>query len=384
MKRCAGCGAVKPIQARSEFCSHDCSNKKQRGISAGVTEELEKKVKAVFDRSVSNAEGGKISLEKLCDKFDKAPRTINLTIESLSNQGFNFEIDGGEFKLSPTIPVTQRHEAVKIYHDVKDYAGGWRKIGACGDFHMGSRHERLDVVHSLYDMYEREGVTDVFNTGNWIEGEARFNYADIQVFGLDDQIDYFLKHMPQKKGITTHFVAGDDHEGWYQQKTRLIIGRHLQRKAEEIGRHDLKYIGYMEGHVEFPTKLGMAHMLVIHPGGGAAYATSYAPQKIAEAFQEGEKPDICLIGHYHKMDYGFHRGIHMVQTGTCQDQSSFMRKQKIKAHVGGTLIEFHQAPEGHINRFKPEFFTYFDRKFYAPKDRNFLGKVSQTQKEKSK
>ncbi len=50
-----------------------------------------------------------------------------------------------------------------------------------------------------------------------------------------------------------------------------------------------------------------------------------------------------------------------------------MRKQRIKAAVGGAMIEMHQAPEGHVNRFKPEFFTFFDRKFYAPKNRNFLG-----------
>jgi len=114
---------------------------------------------------------------------------------------------------------------------------------------------------------------------------------------------------------------------------------------------------------------------VMHPGGGSAYAESYAAQKIAEAFQEGEKPDICLLGHYHKMIYGVHRGIHMVQTGTCEDQSTFMRKRKIKAVVGGTLIELHQAPEGHINRFKPEFFHYHDRQFYAKTDksRKWLG-----------
>lgn len=372
-RRCPGCGGVKLFKERDQTCGGPCGARVRHGKPPIIDEEFEKKVAQCFEKSIKNNAGGKITLQDLCSELDRSPQAVNLAIESLAVQGKNFQAVGDGYQMSPQIPMGSRESAIKIYHDLKDYNGGWRKFGACGDFHFGSRHERLDVVHALYDIYEKEGVEAIFHTGNWIEGEHRFNYADISVFGLDDQIDYALKHWPVKKGIKTYFVAGDDHEGWYQQRTRLIIGKHLERKAHEANRDDLVYMGYMEGHVELRTKEGLAHMLVMHPGGGSAYATSYAPQKIAEAFQEGEKPDICLLGHYHKMDYGYHRGIHMVQTGTAQDQSSFMRKQKIKAAVGGTMIEFHQAPTGQVNRFKPEFFTFFDRKFYAPNQRKFLG-----------
>ena len=373
-RRCPGCGAMKLFRERDKTCSQPCAKRVQFSKPPLTDEEFEKKVTKLFEKSISNNAGGKLTLQALCEELDRSPQAINLAIESLATQGKNFQAVGDGYQMSAQIPIGSREASVKIFHPMTDYNGGWRKFGACGDFHFGSRHERLDVVHALYDIYEKEGVEAIFHTGNWIEGEAgRLNYADISVFGLDDQIDYALKHWPVKKGIKTYFVAGDDHEGWYQQKTRLVIGKHLERKAQEIGRDDLVYMGYQEGHVDLMTKEGSAHMLVSHPGGGSAYATSYAAQKMAEAFQEGEKPDIVLLGHYHKIDYGFHRGIHMVQTGTCQDQSSFMRKKNIKAHVGGTMIEFHQAPRGQVNRFKPEFFTFFDRKFYAPYQRKFLG-----------
>lgn len=360
-------------EVRAETCSQTCAQRIRFKKPPFVTEEFEKQVKAYFEKLIREAQGGHASVEEICSEFDRSPQAVNLAIESLANQGFNFQAIDGEYKLSREITMPTREEAVKIYHKMEDYNGGWRKFGACGDFHFGSLHERPDVVHALYDLYEKEGVTEVYNTGNWIEGECRLNYGDIKVFGLDDQIEHALKHWPRKEGITTYFVAGDDHEGWWQKSTRLNIGRHFEQMAKEAGRNDLVFIGYQEGHVELRTKEGMAHMLVMHPGGGSAYAESYAPQKIAEAFQEGEKPDICLIGHYHKMNYGLHRGIHMVQTGTCQDQSSFMRKQKIKAAVGGALLEVHQAPEGHINRCKVEIFTFFDRGFYGSKRRKFLG-----------
>jgi predicted phosphodiesterase len=324
---------------------------------------LETKVKAFLKKN-----GYKATIVDLANYADCSPKAVEAALSSLKSKSLNFSVRPSGNVEWREAPVPGGHQ---IFHNMKNYAGGWMKIGACGDQHLGSNYERLDVNESLYDIYAREGVTQVFNTGNWIEGEAgRMNFADVKVFGLDDQIAYAVKHYPKRKGITTYFVAGDDHEGWYQKKNRIVIGAHFERMAREAGRTDLVYLGYMEADIELPAKFGKSFLKVMHPGGGSAYATSYAPQKIAEAFQEGEKPHICLIGHYHKMDYGYHRGIHMVQTGTGQDQSSFMRKQKIKAHVGGTMLEFHQSPYGEINRFRPEFFTYYDRNFYANR-RNF-------------
>ena len=41
-----------------------------------------------------------------------------------------------------------------------------------------------------------------------------------------------------------------------------------------------------------------------------------------------------------------------------------MRKNKIKAHVGGWIVELNQSSDGEINRFKPEFINYYDKGFY--------------------
>ena len=331
-------------------------------------ERLEESLKLLFKKGSKSH-----TLEDVCAKLDRGPRVVKAAIDHLIAEGHNIVVTAKGFKLEARVH-TGSSEPVMIKHDLKHYTtqGVARKFGVCSDNHAGSLHERNDVLESLYDIYEKEGVTEVFHCGNMIEGEARFNYSDIKVFGMDDQIDHLINIYPKRKGIVTHFVAGDDHEGWYQQRTRIIIGKHIQRKFEEVGRTDFQYMGYMEGHVRFQTEGGGADMLVMHPGGGAAYATSYAPQKIAEAFQEGEKPQICLMGHYHKMDYAIHRGIHMVQAGCCQDQSTFCRKNKIKVVVGGVLVELHQAPDGRINRFKPEFFQYFDRKFYGDNRRKWL------------
>ena len=57
-----------------------------------------------------------------------------------------------------------------------------------------------------------------------------------------------------------------------------------------------------------------------------------------------------------------------------QDQSIFMRKKKIEAHVGGGIIEFNRASDGTINRCRVEFITAFDKKFYVGKDKYWKAK----------
>ena len=249
---------------------------------------------------------------------------------------------------------------------VKPRKDGWTVIGAISDTHLGSKHERLELNEKLFDIFEQEGVTQVFHGGNWIEGEARFNRYDVSVYGLDAQIDYFIDHYPQRAQIGTYYVAGDDHEGWYQQRELINIGERLEERARTRGREDLHYLGYMEADVALVGKKGASTpMRVIHAGGGTGYALSYRPQKIVESLQGGEKPSVLLIGHYHKAVYAYIRNVHTVSLGTGEDQSMFMRKHAIEAHVGGWIIRFKQDEvDGHILRFAPEFIPFYDRGYY--------------------
>lgn len=319
----------------------------------------------IEEKVLKAARGGNITLEQIADRLDRSPATIKRALDSLAAKNYNIKLNPSGVVLSGDVAP-----GGELIHDISKFDNKWYSFGACGDNHLGSNHERLDVLHSLYDNYEREGVKVVFNTGNWIEGEARINFHDISVFGMDAQIDYFVRHYPHRKGITTYFISGDDHEGWYQKKTGIVIGKHAELRARDQGRDDLVYLGYVEADVRLQSSGGERIMKVMHPGGGSAYAMSYAPQKIVESLQGGEKPSVLLIGHYHKMEFAFPREVFTVQTGCTVDQSVFMRKCKIAAHVGGALCRLNMSPDGQINRFSTEFFHYYDRGYYT-KQRNF-------------
>ena len=249
--------------------------------------------------------------------------------------------------------------------DVTRFAVKHHKFGVTGDNHLGSRYSRLDVLNALFDIWQAEGVTKVYQCGNIIDGEFRFNVQDLIARGIGGQVDYLIENWPKREGIVTEFITGDDHEGWYVQREGINIGRLIQHEAEDAGRTDLKYIGHMEHTIELKCVNGSSLMRLIHAGGGSAYATSYTAQKIVESYQGGEKPNVLLIGHYHKFDFSYPREVNTVQVGCTEDQSPFMRKKKIAAHVGGCTVEFDQDDNGIIHNFRVAWHPFYDRGFYA-------------------
>lgn len=370
-RKCPGCGQVKSFPTRNIVCGADC-----RAINGSSKALLPDRSVAPPRETIALSPEAEVlellqstknlSLAELCNRLDRSPATIEAALAALKDKGYNIAIAGEALGLSDDFTyMAPRPTDRVIVHPLAEFSNLPRLIGACGDNHLGSNHERLDVLNALYDIYESEGVKDVFNTGNWIEGVSRLNKHDIKVHGFGDQIDYFVQNYPSRPGITTHFVAGDDHEGWLQKAERVEVGRYAEAEALRAGRTDLHYLGYVEADVVFRASGGERLMKVIHPGGGSSYATSYAPQKLIESFQGGEKPEILLLGHYHKFDHGHYRGVHYVQTGCTVDQSIFMRKQKLSAAVGGCLIEFNQASDGAINRFKVEWIPFYNRGYYG-------------------
>lgn len=239
-------------------------------------------------------------------------------------------------------------------------------FGAMGDLHAASKYCRWEVREDLMRRAEKAGAQCIFDTGNWIDGEKPFNRYDIEVSGLDNQVKLLAKNYP-KVSIPTYAVTGDDHEGWFIRSEGIDVGRYCEMIMQGAG-HKWHDLGYMEADIVLRNaNSGATSILrVVHPGGGSAYATSYRPQKIIESYEGGEKPAVVLFGHYHKLDCNNIRNVWCVQTGTQEDQTPFMRKKSLEAHVGGAIIEMEQDPEtGAIVSFKPELRRYFNRAHYT-------------------
>jgi hypothetical protein len=320
-------------------------------------EQLETKAKKLLLKE-------KLTLTELADRLDVSPKTAERIVTDLRKDNHSITVQQGELSINAMQFPQEKERLVINSKDLFD--GKFHRFGVTGDNHLASKYARLDVLRSAYKVYEREGVTKVFQTGNILDGECRFNKHDLLTrSGMEAQIEYLVNEWPQVPGIETFFLCGDDHEGWWSQREGINVGERIEDIAKRKGRTDLKYIGYMERDIEFKQPKGSTWGRVVHMGGGSSYAFSYAMQKLVESLQGGEKPSFILAGHLHKFDWCYPREVNAIQTACTQDQTPFMRKQKLQAHVGSLIVEFMQAVTGEITRFRTEWMPRYDRGFYA-------------------
>lgn len=334
--------------------------KKVESVKNIVVNDKKDQGQEIKEKILKLAKRGDVSIKDLCNSLYLPPLVIEKAITELKNERYLIDI------VDENIEIVQPKSGLKHSLNKAQWQGNMLKIGFTADNHMCSHYSREDVLNMIYDVFQSEGVHHVFNAGNWIDGEARFNKNDIFVRGLTKQTEYCANNYPERDGVTTHFIAGDDHEGWYTQNAGINIGEYLQLKREQLGRRDMKYLGYMEADIdinggEFENK---QYLRLIHPGGGSSYAYSYKPQKIVESYGGGEKPSILGIGHYHKAGYNNIRNVHTVQIPCTEDQTTFMRKHSIGAYIGGLIMEIYRDDSGIITRVKTDFINVFDRTFY--------------------
>jgi hypothetical protein len=292
------------------------------------------------------------TFEEVSNILDCGIGKVRQVIEEEIAAGVNYKIDGSHIIFSRII---ERSEPKVL--NIEKMSTGFYRFGVTGDNHLCSRYERQDVLNALYDLFEAEGITRVFNTGNWIDGEARFNKHDLKVHGLDNQLNYWIDNYPQRPGVVTEYITGDDHEGWYTQREGINVGKYAERKARDAGREDLVFLGHMEADIILPAPNGQTVVRVLHPGGGSAYAISYTSQKIVESYTGAEKPNILLDGHYHKAGYNYIRGVHVVQTACFTGNTRIKTVEgykRIKDIQIGDLVLTHKNRYRKVTRLEPK------------------------------
>jgi hypothetical protein len=310
-----------------------------------------------------------IHIPSLAGMLAITDRDVVATAKALQAKGYNIILDKRRGHVALAMDLKPAFSMEDGHIILRSDANNRFLFGAVGDNHLGSRYERLDALNDLYDRMHDAGVQHVMNTGNWIDGEARFNRHELHVHGMDAQLAYLVRNYPKREGITTYAVTGDDHEGWYAQREGIDIGVRAEQDMRAADRWDWVNLGYQEAHVilENANTGKRAVLAVVHPGGGSAYALSYSIQKVIESLDGGEKPGVALYGHYHKLHGPMNiRNVFAMQTGCTQDQSLFMRKRRLEAHVGGIpTIKLEQDPAtGAIVGCEAQVVRYFVKGYY--------------------
>lgn len=268
-------------------------------------------------------------------------------LDELEQDGFT--IDKFDDKIVVRTMVTETIN--EVIH--RDWSGARMfKFGVVSDPHLNSKYQQLTHLNSFYDLCVQEGITEVYNAGDIVEGTYLHRAGHLyEIFNhsADDQVDYVIENYPRREGINTYFITGN-HDHTHLKNGGYDIGKTIGKE-----RDDMHYLGINEAKIQLTPN---CRMDLVHPGDGSSYALSYALQKSIEAMPVDDIPQIYVVGHHHKAIYLHTRGIHALEAGTFQAQTSWMKGKRLAAHVGGWIITVHVDQEGRIIRFQPELIPF--------------------------
>lgn len=235
--------------------------------------------------------------------------------------------------------LTHRERKTKL-----NFSGEAIRFGVISDTHLGSINDNNDLNEAAYDEFQKEGIKTVLHCGDITEGwyprrEGFFYELRPEAFGYDLQVAYVVENYPVRKEITTKLLMGN-HDSCWIKHARADICQAIADKRE-----DIEYVGEMEARIHMKTANGQVEVCIFHPADGSAYARSYKLQKMVQSLEGGKKPDVLIVGHYHKQLYMTDRNIHCIEAGTTESQSMWMRGKHIQAIIGFWIIELvvHEA-----------------------------------------
>lgn len=239
------------------------------------------------------------------------------------------------------------------HHDSKWDGTTVLRFAVIGDTQFGSKYAQLTYLHDFYDLCVKEGITDVYHTGDITDGLKMRPGHEYELYEIsaDEMREDVVKHYPKREGITTHFITGN-HDASIYKHVGYDIGQ-----AISVRRSDLKYLGRDCATINLTPNCTLE---LRHPWDGTAYALSYKMQKMIEAMESDSKPNILAVGHYHKAEYLFYRNVHALQTACFQGQTPFTRGKGISVHIGGWIVTIRVDENGTIQGFAPEFVPFYN------------------------
>ena len=284
--------------------------------------------------------------ETLARKVGCTVIQLEVIADDLRDSGYQVEHKGNKYRLSTASPAPAG--VVQSIDLKKQWNSHW-KIGLVSDTHISSTSERLDLLNLAYDCFADEGITSVYHCGNMIDGcKVGVNNHEVNFSGVTDQTMHMIDSYPYREGITTYYIDGLCHEGWYRKASGLHWGPYSQLMARDMGRYDLEYLGFLKADIELQAPMGYATVRLYHPGGGSTITISHKPQRIVQSIKPGGLPDVLLIGHYHKAYSICIDEVWVVGAGCIQNQTEWMEQNGIYPQLGFTILDIRLSDRGDV------------------------------------
>ncbi len=213
-------------------------------------------------------------------------------------------------------------------------AGNTIKYGVISDPHVGSMYFNETAFDAMFRYYKELGIKDVLCAGDILSGHKVYKGHEYEVseLGFGNQLKKLVSL--DTHGAVVKFITGN-HDLSFKALAGVRVGEEIASSSKSW-----QFLGDEQADVEFTTTKGPYRVRLIHPGGGTAYAISYKVQKIVDSLGGGNKPNMIISGHFHKAEFiPSYRNVAICQPGTFENQTPFMARMGLAAHVGGWVVE---------------------------------------------
>lgn len=335
-------------------------NKWKDCLREEIIEEFKKRG---FDRSYSSIERRKDRL--MAEGYDlrksqvyfkklnsslKIGKSINVDLKKIKEDELLNELSNRGF-ISTRERTIQTDNIYSLDFKEKDI------VGVVADTHLGSQYQQITSLVQFYKTCENLGISKIFHAGDISDGNGKIYKGQIYemfLHGSDAQKEYIINNYPNINGITTYLISGN-HDYSFYSETGYDICKEIAKE-----RKDINYLGVYGAYI----KVGNLDKFIylMHGEGGIPYADSYRMQHIISDFSPDKKPNILLLGHYHRPCWlpGY-RNVEGLQLPCFQSQTPYLKRKGKYPFVGGMTIEFTRNNKG-ITSFAPKIIPFYNIK----------------------
>lgn len=215
-------------------------------------------------------------------------------------------------------------------HPVLNFSGEEIIIGVVGDTHIGSKYFEDYLWQSFVDECKRQKVKCIMHTGDITEGMSNrpdhvYSLEDIGFSAQMDHAERLLKDTP----FDIYGIDGN-HDRWGIKSGGLFVGEELDKKVSNY---------HFLGHDTADMSINGTKWRLWHGEDGSSYATSYRIQKIIEATDVSDLPDVLLCGHVHKWMSLYKNRVCAASTGALSFQTAWMRSKRLDCDTGFLIVK---------------------------------------------
>lgn len=317
-----------------------------------MDKELLRRLRLIY-RNVKSGD----TVASVLEKFDINETELRGLIDLWNIEGKYLSIE-----LNEDVPVVIKNRIYQKTNKIKEDMANLvhTKICVVSDTHLCSIWDQLTLTNFIYDECERRGITDVLHCGDLTDGDYRNRPDDIyniHQIGYARQRDYVIKNYPIREGITTYWITGS-HDLTHVKNGGGTTADHVSIIGHDIGeaRSDMVFLGDNNGYFE----KNNVRISMEHPGGGSGTYLSTKPQKSVKSLITGKKPNILLLGHFHKNFYMYLRNVHVYSVPALVGLSDFMDVNNLENVVGVLFLDIYSDKKGIIQYIIPEDYIFTD------------------------